>query len=74
LPDPEAVVKADVGAPSLMQQDGMDLAGAVGTGEGLDMQGLAAKGIIECCCCCIRSRRTCLRLALSCVGQIYRRI
>ncbi|WIA40357.1 hypothetical protein OEZ86_013721 [Tetradesmus obliquus] len=35
LPDAEAAVKADVGAPSLMQQDGMDLAGALGTGEGL---------------------------------------
>jgi hypothetical protein len=35
LPDAEAAVKADVGTPSLMQQDGMDLAGALGTGEGL---------------------------------------
>jgi hypothetical protein len=40
LPSPEAAVKADVGTPSLMQQDGMDLAGALGSvpptsGEGL---------------------------------------
>ncbi|KAF6264946.1 hypothetical protein COO60DRAFT_1698048 [Scenedesmus sp. NREL 46B-D3] len=36
LPDAEAAVKTDVGPPSLMQQDGMGLAGALGAAEGLE--------------------------------------